>query len=131
MDGGQLPPITLTADQADRLSELADAAARAYPEVTAFLEREVSRAAVVPPGHIGADVVLLGSRVTFRDEAGAVSDVTLVLPERANVSEGRVSVLTPVGVALIGMAVGQTISYTTRRGPRRITVVSVSAASAE
>ncbi len=121
----RLPPITMTAEEADRLSDLSDAAARSQPDVAALLERELSRATIVAAGRLPADVVRVGSRVTFRDGDGAVATVTLVLPGDANVSEGRVSVLTPVGAALVGMAVGQTIRFAARRGERALTILDV------
>lgn len=125
MTSRRLPPITLAADEADQLAELADAAAQAYPEVAAFLENELSRAAVVSPAKLPADVVRIGSRVRFCDESGALAEVTLVLPNEANVTQGKISVLTPVGAALIGMKEGSSIPFTARRGTRRITVLAV------
>lgn len=125
MPRDSLPPITLSAEEADRLSELADAASRSHPAVAAFLEREISRAAVVDGRKVPANVVRIGSRATFRDSDGSVVEVTLVLPQDADVDMGRVSVLTPVGAALIGMKPGQTIAYESRRGTRRITILTV------
>jgi regulator of nucleoside diphosphate kinase len=54
-----------------------------------------------------------------------LAEVTLVLPDEADVSQGKVSVLTPVGAALIGMWEGRSITFTARRGTRRITVLTV------
>jgi len=56
--------------------------------------------------------------------------VQLVYPAEANISEGRVSVLTLIGAALIGLRVGQSISWPTRRGEeRRLTVLRVARAA--
>ncbi len=125
MTAHRLPPITLSFDEADRLSELADATSRANPELSAFLEREISRAAIVEARKVPANVVRIGSHVTFRDSDGTIAEVTLVLPGDADVNQGKVSVLTPVGAALIGMKAGQTISFAARRGTRQITVLTV------
>lgn len=74
------------------------------------LDAELDRAVVVdrlPPG-----VVTPGARVRFEDErTGAVREATLVYPAGADASAGRISVLAPVGAALLGLAVGDTISW--------------------
>jgi regulator of nucleoside diphosphate kinase len=71
--------------------------------------------------------VRIGSGVTFRDEvSGKESTITLVRPEEADVDAGRISVMTPVGVALIGMAAGKSIDWVTRTAERRrLTVMAV------
>jgi regulator of nucleoside diphosphate kinase len=73
------------------------------------------------------DVINIGSFVTFRyNDTGWSEEVQLVLPEDANMSERRVSVFTPIGVALIGVAEGQEMSWTTRYGETRsLTVLNV------
>lgn len=100
------PPITISdRDHAllSRYLELADG------EV-APLEEELARAEVVSIDHLPSDVVRMGSRVTFEDaRSGVRRVVTLVYPEEGNASEGRVSVLAPIGAALIGMRVGHAI----------------------
>ncbi|MEY4549970.1 MAG: hypothetical protein RL685_6165 [Pseudomonadota bacterium] len=76
------------------------------------LEDELARATVVPDDALPPDRVALDSRVQFRDEAtGRVRDVTLVMPSQATVSEGRISVLSPVGSALIGLRVQDRIEW--------------------
>ena len=76
------------------------------------LEDELARATVVPDDALPPGTVALESRVRFRDEAtGRVRDVTLVLPARATVSEGRISVLSPVGSALLGLGVHDRIEW--------------------
>jgi regulator of nucleoside diphosphate kinase len=62
----------------------------------------------------------------FTTDAGEDRTVTLVFPGRADIAEGKVSVLTPIGVALIGLAVGQSIDWTARDGrTHRLTVRDV------
>ena len=52
------------------------------------------------------------SEVTFRDDAtGSQKQVTLVYPKAADIDAGRISVLTPIGAALIGLSAGQAISF--------------------
>jgi regulator of nucleoside diphosphate kinase len=76
-------------------------------------------------------VVNVGSEVTFRDNTtGRVQTVILVLPKEANIAERRVSVLTPIGAALIGLAEGASIDWSTRDGEARLlTVLQVTAAA--
>lgn len=114
---GQFPPITLTAIDHDRLSGLAEAIADTVPDVHDYLAAELDRAVVVGPDEIAPSVVTMNARVTFRDEvAGQERTVTLVYPQEADVAAGRVSVLTPIGAALIGVAEGQSITWFTRQG---------------
>ena len=75
---------------------------------------------------VGIDVVTMGARVVFKDDGGHVHDVILVYPEEADLEKGRLSVLTPVGAALIGLSVGQSIHWRTRTtGDRALTVLHV------
>jgi len=118
------PAITVAAADYDRLCNLAERAAQAIPDVAGFLLEELDRAtiAATPP-----DTVQMGSRARFEDETGDVRDVRLVYPEDAEASRGHISVLTPVGAALLGLAAGQSISWRDRRGAQRtLTVKSVS-----
>ena len=68
----------------------------------------------------------MGSETTFEDDSGRVQRVTLDYPRDADISEGKISVLTPIGAALIGLKVGQTITWETRTGEiKRLTVREV------
>jgi regulator of nucleoside diphosphate kinase len=76
------------------------------------LGAELDRAIVVPPERVPADVVTIASRVTFADErTGVVREVVIVYPSAANASEGRISVLAPIGAALIGLRTGDAIDW--------------------
>jgi len=123
----RLPAIAINARDADRLRHLAEAAAEKYPETADFLAREIDRADIRPADEPMNGVVAMQSEVTFRDD---VSDqtrtVTLVFPDEADVNAGKISVLTPIGAALIGLSAGQTIEFQTPAGGwRALTVVSV------
>ncbi|MGE0717584.1 MAG: nucleoside diphosphate kinase regulator [Alphaproteobacteria bacterium] len=122
-----LPPIVLGDADHDILSNLADACAAAMPDVASYLARELDRARVVPDARVPDDVVALGSALSYRDETtGAERRVTLVRPGEEDIAAGRISVMTPVGAALIGLAAGQSITWETRRGaPRTLTVLGV------
>jgi regulator of nucleoside diphosphate kinase len=75
------------------------------------LETELDRAVVVPSDELPADVVTMHSRVVFEDETGRRRDVQLVYPWEAAPERGRISILAPVGVALLGLSVGQVIDW--------------------
>jgi regulator of nucleoside diphosphate kinase len=76
------------------------------------LEEELARAEVVPSEQIPPDVVTMNSRVRFKDEsAGKELVVTLVYPADADASTGRVSVLAPIGSALLGLSVGESVEW--------------------
>ena len=121
------PRITLSTDDYDRLSALADAAMTNMPELAAELADEIGRAHVVEAGRRPQQVVGMHSDVEFRDEgSGKVQRLTLVYPEDADIRQRRLSVLTPVGTALIGVRVGDSIGWETPSGQiRRLTVLSV------
>ena len=121
------PPVVLDQAYSDRLEALAAGASRRLPEVGERLMAEVARATVVPSDAMPADVVNIGSRVRFRDDVtGREQAVVVVLPPDADIGRGRVSVLTPIGAALIGLAAGATIGWETRDGEeRRLTVLEV------
>jgi len=87
---------------------------------SAALQRELDRAVVVPSEAVPADVVTMNSTVSFSDEASEVRRVaTIVFPSDADASAGRVSVLSPIGTALLGLSVGQAIRWDFPDGSRR------------
>lgn len=75
------------------------------------LETELDRAVVVPRDELPGDVVTMNSRVVFEDETGRRRDVQVVYPWQAAPERGRISILAPVGVALLGLSVGQRIEW--------------------
>lgn len=121
------PPVTIASDTLDRLERLAEAAMARNPELADRLLAELARARVLPPARMPADVAGIGSTVTFRDETtGREQTVVLVWPEDADIAAARASVLTPIGVALIGLRAGARFTWDTRAGEtRELTVLSV------
>ena len=98
-----------------RLEALAASVMRRSPEVGERLIDEIARAKLVAPNKMRDDVVTIGSVVTYRDlDMAREHTVSVVYPENANIEEGLISVLTPVGVALLGLSPGATISWVTR-----------------
>lgn len=128
----QAPRIAIRTDDYEKLSAMASAAG-SEPVVARYLADELGRAEIVAPDQIGDDVVTMNTALQFRDEAtGQIRQVTLVYPEEADILAGRLSVMTPVGAALIGLAVGDSIEWETRDGQSRtLTVLSVSPPTAK
>jgi len=125
--GTTLPQIIISTDDHERLVRLSGAAARTMPDIAAVLAEELDRAQVLPRDRWADAVVCMGSEVEFRDDmTGRIQSVALVYPNEADIGKGKVSVLTPIGTALIGLAVGQSITWETRSGEeRRLTVLGV------
>jgi RNA polymerase sigma-70 factor (ECF subfamily) len=128
-----LPDIALTASDRERLQRLVNASIERFPTTAAYLDREIGRARIIEPDQAADDLVLMGSCVDFRDDVtGQVRQVTLVYPDEADVSAGKISVMTPVGAVLIGLSKGQSIAWQTPAGESRsLTVLSVAQARVE
>ncbi|MDM4769208.1 nucleoside diphosphate kinase regulator [Solimonas sp. SE-A11] len=107
----QSPPLLIAESLAGPLRALAERWLRQAPEVARRLIEEIDRAELITDGQMPDDVVTLGSSVSYRDEdSGAEHTIRLVMPTEANPSLRRVSVMTPVGAALIGLRRGQRIA---------------------
>ena len=104
-----LPQIYLTQNDMESLFKLVDAQPGKRLEK---LESELVRAKVVPRDEIPEDVVTMNSRVVFENETtGERREITLVYPGNADIDAGRISVLVPIGTALLGLRVGQSIDW--------------------
>jgi regulator of nucleoside diphosphate kinase len=120
------PAITTTHSDHERLSRLAESYLSRNREVAEELLSELDRARIVGDDRIAADVVRMGFTLRFTSDLGEDRRVTLVFPGEADISEGKVSVLTPIGAALIGLSAGQSIDWSARDGRvHRLTVESV------
>lgn len=110
------PTIRISRTDHQRLSALADTAAARNPDISEALLAELDRARIVGDEALPADTVRMGSTVTFASDVGDTKTITLVFPGKADIAEGKVSILTPVGTALIGLSEGQSIAWTARDG---------------
>ena len=121
------PPITLSRGDYERLAVLAHAARNRMPDLAAGLAEEIGRAHVLAEGNHPQDTVCMNGGVEFRDDAtGRVHKVTLVYPDEADIAQSKVSVLTPIGTALIGLQSGRSITWETPAGEvRQLTVLAV------
>ncbi len=120
------PSIFIPATDYDRLFAMAEGLARREPEVADFLMRELERASTDAPDD-AERIVRMQSHVRFReDSTGRVREVQLVYPGEADPARGQISILTPVGTALIGLTEGQSIRWTDRGGQTKsLTVLNV------
>lgn len=120
------PEIVLGAADHRQLNILAMAGLTHTPDQSDDLLYELERARVVDDTDIPGDIVRMGSTVLYRTDAGQEQRVTLVYPVDADIAQGRISVLTPVGTALIGLRVGQSITWRDRAHKRHmLTVLAV------
>lgn len=98
------------------------------------LSDTLGRARVVPPDQVPGDVVTMHSRIECEDELhGERHTLTLVYPHEADVLHSRISVLAPVGSALLGLSVGQSSDWRTPDGRNlrlRVTAVHAQPAAA-
>jgi regulator of nucleoside diphosphate kinase len=86
----------------------------------AELQSELERAIVVSSEAVPPDVVTMNSRVVYSDETSGVQRVvTIVFPGDADAADGKVSVFSPIGTALLGLSVGQAIDWDFPDGSRR------------
>ena len=123
-----LPAIRLTRRDAGRLDALlADYPTARRPGGAGLLLRELLRAEIVPTTEIAPGTVTMHSVVTCHDPGtGDTRTVTLVYPEERASAPNALSVLTPLGAALIGLSEGQSISFEGVDGkPRTVTVLTV------
>lgn len=90
------------------------------------LENELRRAKVVQPGEIPPDLVTMNSRVRIKDlDSGRNFTYQVVFPENASLARNRISILAPIGTALIGYRVGSTINWRVPSGRRRFQILQV------
>lgn len=126
-----LPKIVIGDDEHERLSALAASISARQPELAEELLSEMERARVVKSTKVPTSVVRMNSEVEFETDEGQRRRVTLVYPGEADISSGRISILTPIGTALIGLSAGQSFTWTARDGrEQRLTVLSVNSAEA-
>jgi len=120
------PNIVLGANEHQQLTFLALTGTSHPADDADWLLHELERASVVPDTAVPADVVRMNTTVVFRTIGGEERSVQLVFPGEADIAAGKISVLTPVGSALIGLRTGHSITWLTRDGRKQLlTVLSV------
>ncbi|MBV2127604.1 nucleoside diphosphate kinase regulator [Arsukibacterium indicum] len=112
------PTITVSAVDMDRIEALIEKMSRMTPELET-LESELDRATIVEPANMPADVVSMNSTVRFKFSGDSkVFEKTLVYPQDAT-SEHQISIFAPVGSALLGLSVGQSLEWPMPNGQSR------------
>jgi len=121
-----LPGLRISSSDHERLRLLVAAVIQSQPRLREKLEplrAELERAIVLPAEVIPATVVVMGSKVEIEDrESGEVDTYTLVYPDQADATAGRLSILAPIGTAIIGFAQGDTFAWRTPGGTRQLLI---------
>ena len=120
--------LTMTAADFDRLNHLVESPQYrvSHAALLATLKQELDRSEVVPPNSVPRGVVTMHSRVRVRDlKGGDTETYTLVYPDEADIDDGKLSVLAPLGAALLGTRAGRVVEVAAPGGPRRVKVERV------
>lgn len=125
--GDERPRTHLLASESDIVANLALQIEHRQPVVAAMLLDEIERGELHDAATLPKDAITLGSDVDFVDErTHQLRKAQLVLPAHANIAEGRISILTPMGAALYGLRAGDSINWPDLEGnERRITIARV------
>lgn len=121
--------IYITDNDMNRLEELLEVAnninCRDNKHLTE-LARELEKAEVVEAMEIPADVITMNSVVVLQDlETGEEKRFTLVFPRQANIDRNKVSILAPVGTAMLGCSIGHVITWNAPAGSRKMRVEKI------
>lgn len=123
-----LPPITITLADFMVIDRLLSSDALAHEtRIVKYLEGELERADIVASKDLPTNVVTMNSVVTYSDsKTGTTETATLVYPDAADAGANTISLLTPVGAALIGVPAGQSITwYRADGGAHTVRVIEV------
>jgi regulator of nucleoside diphosphate kinase len=111
-----LPSLVVGSQDSERLISLAESISAKASDIADQLFTELDRARIVEQSKIPIDTIRMGSTVSFSASDGTDRTLQLVYPGDADISLGKISVLTPIGVALIGLRKGQSIPWSARDG---------------
>lgn len=121
--------IYITQEDAKRLNELLSQQRSSNikdRDNLRILASELSRATLIAPDRVMPDVVTMNSRVLVEDLAdGQAEELTLVFPEEADAAEGRISVVAPIGAALLGCRMQDTVQFAVPRGKRTLRIKQI------
>ena len=117
--------IYITQPDMNRLRSLIESIKSSREDIKS-LSAELEQARVVPQSEIPPDVITMNSKAQVRDlDDNELMTYTLVFPGKANVDEGLISVLAPIGTAMLGHRVGDEFEWHVPAGPIRLRVESV------
>jgi regulator of nucleoside diphosphate kinase len=122
-------PIQISEFDLNRLRKLIEDAqygAQRGSSYHARLQAELDRAHVVPPQSVSHTVITMNSTIVLLDlDTGEEETYTLVFPEQASIEDGRISILAPIGTAMLGYAVGDIFEWEVPDGRRRLQVKQI------
>lgn len=121
---GKSPTLIISEEDYQKISSLL---LNIKTEIAELLEEELGRATLVPASELPENVVSMNSEVTFIDlDTNKEQKVTLVYPNEADIEKRKISIFAPVGAALIGLRIGQSIDWPLPDGKsRRVKVTSL------
>jgi regulator of nucleoside diphosphate kinase len=123
------PSIYITTKDAEKLRNWLRKARYSEYRGSAYLQmlaREIERASIMEPDQIPPDVITLNSTACLVDlETDEETVYTLVFPDEADISQGKISILAPIGTAMLGYKVGDTFEWDTPGGKRLMRVKEV------
>ncbi|HEY3521133.1 MAG TPA: nucleoside diphosphate kinase regulator [Rhodanobacteraceae bacterium] len=126
MNAPGIPAITISSLDLQRLEAMLESAQYRDQPGAAALQEELERAQVLEPKDLPPDVVSMNSIAECVEEgSGRMHELTLVYPRDADAAQSRVSVLAPVGMALLGLRVGQGIDWPAPGGTLRLRVTAI------
>lgn len=121
--------IRITQLDRQRLTDLIVSAQSGEYRGSIYLEKlrgELNRAQIVTPQEIPADVITMNSKVVLLDlDTGQDETYTLVYPEQANAAEGKISILAPIGTAMLGYRVGDVFEWEVPAGKRKLKIEKI------
>ena len=121
----EVPPLLISRLDCERIEALLDSPA-AQSVDTSALRAELDRAHVIEPAQVPPDVITMNSTARFAIAGGAgVREATLVYPRDADGRADKVSILAPVGSALLGLRVGDSIRWPVPGGDLDLCVLSI------
>lgn len=117
-------PLYISRNDYTQLRLFVDAALRSDTHsALARLRDELGRATIIDPAALPQDLVTMDSRVRFEDlGTGEIEEYTLTFPGKADIAEGRLSILAPIGTALLGYRTGAIVDWPTPGGIRRLKI---------
>ncbi|MDW5317562.1 nucleoside diphosphate kinase regulator [Rhizobium sp. PL01] len=121
------PMIVISAVDESRLGGLAATVSTRMPDLSGELLAELERAKIIPHHSMPEKIVRMGSTLEYTSDDSQKRQVTLVYPGDADIALGKISILAPIGTAMIGLSQVQSIEWAARDGRRHLLrVITVS-----
>jgi regulator of nucleoside diphosphate kinase len=118
--------IYITRFDLARLKELLEVGIRLKERDHEYFEsltHELDRAHIIEPTALPGDVVTMNSRVRLKDmETGEEKNYSLVFPSQADMTQNKISILAPIGTAILGYRAGDTVDWQVPAGRRTVRI---------